>query len=108
MDRWTLLSRGERRALARALRRLGLSYGEIATLLPVAKATLAGWCRGIVLSPAATAAIRARTAPGSRAGVPVDTQWRRRAEIVRIRAAARRSARGLVSDPLWIAGVVLY
>ena len=48
-----------------------------------AKATIAGWCRGIELTPEQRRAIVERT--GSRAGVPVDTQHRRRLEIERIR-----------------------
>ena len=100
------MSRWKRTELGRDLRRLGLSYGEIMELIPVAKGTLAGWCRSIELSDAQALAIRERT--GSVRGVPRDTQWRRREEIERIRADAREEAATLVSDPLWLAGTVMY
>lgn len=106
IDGWAGLHRWERAELGRALRRLGLSYGEITALIPVPKGTLAGWCRDIVLSPQQAAAIAART--GSRRGVPRDTQRKRRAEGERIRAEARAFAAEHLTDPFWVAGTVLY
>ncbi len=103
---WESLSRWERAELGRALRRLGWSYGEIMAVLPVAKGTLAGWCREIRLTSEQALAIRRRT--GSRKGVPRDTQRKRRAEVERIRANARQCAPTLAADPLWTAGVALY
>lgn len=104
--RFESLGRWDRAELGRSLRLAGLSYGEIMELIPVPKGTLAGWCREIRLSAEQAAAIRART--GSQLGVPRDTQWRRRVEVEAIRAEASRSAKKLVSDPLWVGGVVLY
>lgn len=72
VGRWAALSRWERAEAARALRRLGWSYGEIRSLVDVPTATLSGWCRGIYLTPEQVAGITART--GSRRGVPRDTQ----------------------------------
>jgi hypothetical protein len=103
---WERLSRWERSELGRALRRVGMSYGEIMDYLEVKKSTLATWCRDIELTAEQKRAIELRT--GSRAGIPVDTQWRRRLEIEDIRARARREASILIHDPFWIAGVVLY
>ena len=75
-------------------------------LIPVPRSTLAGWCRGIPLTPEQTAAIRSRT--GSRKGIPRDTQRKRREEVERIREEARTEAARLVHDPLWLAGTCLY
>ncbi len=105
-EKWEDLSRWDRAELGRALRRLGWTYSEIRLLIPVPKATLSGWCSGIDLSASQVDAIKARTA--SQAGVPRDTQWRRRQEIQQIRAAAAKEVPHLVSDPLWVAGTTLY
>jgi hypothetical protein len=106
IDDWEAMSRWERSELGRDLRRLGLSYGEIRQHIDVIKSTLATWCRDIVLTDKQKAAIRVRT--GSRAGIPVDTNWRRRLEIEEIRQKAGCQVRDLVQAPLWIAGVILY
>jgi len=100
------LSRWERSELGRDLRRLGLSYGEIMELIPVKKSTLATWCRDIELSAIQIEAIRQRRA--QEPGVRRDTQWRRRREIEIIRERAQGQVDGLIGDPLWLAGVVLY
>lgn len=42
------------------------------------------------------------------AGIPRDTQWKRRQEIERIQDAARHQAETLVKDPFWVGGVMLY
>lgn len=101
------LSRWERAELGRALRRLGWTYGEIRGVIPVPKGTLSNWCREIRLNDEQVAAIKERTY-GSRLGVPVDTQWRRRMEIEQIEEKARSEVAILIHDPLWVAGVLLY
>lgn len=103
---WNVLSRWERSELGRQLRRLGLSYGEILTLIPVPKGTLAGWCAGIELTDAQQEQIFERT--GSLKGIPGDTQWRRRLETEGIRVEALAEVPGLMSNTLWLAGTVLY
>jgi hypothetical protein len=105
---WDELHRWERSELGKALRRLGLTYGEIRELIPVPKGTLSYWCREIRLSEEQVEAIRERTGPETRLGIPVDTQWRRREEIDRIRADARQFAKEHLDDPFFVAGVVLY
>jgi transposase len=100
------LSRWERSEVARDLRRLGLSYGEIRELIDVKKSTLATWCRDIALSESQKQAILERT--GSRRGIPVDTQWRRREEVQRLQQEAGEEVARLVLQPGWVAGVVLY
>ena len=107
-DEWDDLHRWERSELGKSLRRLGLTYTEIRDLIPVPKGTLSYWCREIRLSPEQIEAIRARTGSGSRLGIPVNTQWRRRREIAAIEEAARSEAADRLSDPLWLAGVCLY
>jgi len=105
---WDELHRWERAELGRALRRLGLTYGEIRGLIPVPKGTLSGWCREVRLTEEQIAAIRRRTGPASRTGIPVDTQWKRRLEIAQIREEATAEVPGLLAEPLWVAGVALY
>jgi hypothetical protein len=104
---WEALSRWERSELGKDLRREGLSYAEIMALVPVKKSTLATWCREVRLTDEQYAAIKERTY-GSRLGIPVDTQWRRRAEIEDVRTAARAEVPVLITDPVWVAGTVLY
>lgn len=104
--RWATLPGRQRAELGRALRRLGWTYTEIRELIPVPKATLAGWCRDIVLTDTQVAAIEERT--GARRGVPRDTQRRRRAEVERIRSEAQRFAHEHLHDSLFVAGTVLY
>ena len=65
-------------------------------------------CREIRPSDAAVDAIRSRTGPGSRLGVPVDTQRRRRHEVAQLRANTRGFARRHLDDAFFIAGVALY
>jgi len=104
---WDQLSRWERSEAGKDLRRLGLTYAEIMDLIPVKKSTLATWCRDIRLSDEQYAAIKERTY-GSRLGIPVDTNWRRREEVEQIRRGAQVEAPSLMSEPLWVAGTVLY
>ena len=103
---WDQLRPHDRAELGRALRRLGLSYGEIRRLIPVPKSTLSGWCASIVLSQEQIVAMAART--GSPKGVPRDTQWRRRAQIADIRSAAVAEVPTLLREPLWAAGTAMY
>jgi hypothetical protein len=103
---WETLSRWERSELGKDLRRLGLSYGEIMDLIPVRKSTLATWCRDVRLTEEQYTGIKKRT--GSQEGIPRDTNRRRRAEIEQIRRDAVARVPELISDPLWLAGVVLY
>ncbi len=100
------LSQWERAELGRSLRRLGWTYTEIGAVVPAAKSTIAGWCRGIELSPGQIDAIARRT--DTKAGIPRDTQWRRHAERAAIIEAARAEAKCRTADPEWVAGVMLY
>jgi hypothetical protein len=58
---WPELHRWERSELGKAMRRLGLTYGEIRDIVPVPKGTLSYWCREIRLSPDQVIAIRERS-----------------------------------------------
>ena len=104
---WDELHRWERSELGKALRRLGLTYGEIRELIPVPKATLSYWCRDIRLTDEQVEAIRERVTD-RRTGIPVDTQWRRREAVQSIRGDARKEVPLLLADPRWTAGTVLY
>ncbi len=105
---WDELHRWERSELGKALRRLGLTYGEIREIIPVPKGTLSYWCRDVELTTSQVRAIRERSGAGSRAGIPVDTQWQRRREIRTLEETARAEAHTLIEDPLWLAGVMLF
>ena len=102
---WDDLHPWERRRLGVQLRRLGLTHGEIRSIIPVPKSTLQGWLRDVELSSQQIAAIRRRT---SRRGIPVDTQWRRRLAIAAIRAEAHAFANDHLDDPLFVAGTAMY
>ena len=103
---WDSLDRPERVRCARSLRGRGWSITEMADTLPISQATASTWCNGAILSSeqAAEIARRGRAKRSPR----IDTQWRRRREVERLEAAARRDALRLRSDPLWVAGTVLY
>ena len=103
---WDKLSPWERAQLGRAIRQLGWSYGEIMTVVPVPKSTLANWCRNVMITPEQGNAILTRT--GSRKGVPRDTQRMRRSEVEKIRSEATSYAITHLDDPQWIAGTVMY
>ncbi len=105
---WDDLHRWERSELGKALRRFGLTYGEIRDLIPVPKATISSWCRDIRLSPGQIAAIKERSSAGARKGIPVDTQHRRRTQLNRIRADARTFSKQRLDDSFFVAGVALY
>ena len=92
--------------LGKDLRRLGLSYGEIMGLITVKKSTLATWCRDVGLTEIQYAAIKSRT--GSVAGIPRDTNHKRRREIEELREIAQDLVPDLIKDPFWVAGLVLY
>jgi hypothetical protein len=105
---WDDLHRWERKQLGLALRRLGLTYSEIQTIIPVPKGTLSNWSRGIVLSREQRTAITSRAGPGSRRGIPVNTQRQRHDEIRSIQSDAAQFAQSHLEDSKFIAGVVLY
>ena len=102
---WDHLTRAARVELVRQLRGVGLSYGEIRSIVPVAAATLSTWCRDVALTPAQRQAIDDRTLRG---GGRRDTQRRRRLAVEEIRRSAAAEVPALISDPLWLAGTILY
>jgi len=105
---WQHLHRWERKQLGLALRRLGLTYTEIQDIIPVPKGTLSNWCQNVRLSGGQIDEIVERTGPHNFAGVPRDTQWRRRLEIEAIRMEARSFAKSHIDDAIFVGGVVLY
>jgi len=105
---WEVLHQWERRQLGMALRRLGLTYSEIQSVIPVPKGTLSNWSREVALTRGQIDAIRQRTGPNTQRGIPKDTQWKRRLEIEMIRSDARAFAESHLDDARFVAGVVLY
>lgn len=106
--RWNDMGAVDRRQLVRGFRTLGFSYSEITEATSLPRSTVATWCNDITLTGSQQSAIEQRTGATSRRGTSIDTQWRRRAEIRRIRADATRYADGAGDDPLFVAGVCLY
>lgn len=105
---WDALHRWERKQLGMALRRLGLTYSEIQSVIPAPKSTLSNWCRDVLLSTEQINGIGVRTGPHTFVGIPKDTQWRRRIEIGAIRSEARAFAESHLQDAYFVGGVVLY
>lgn len=108
IDRWSGLKQWERRELGQELRLMGLSYREIAGVIPVHKGTLSGWCHDLPLTDEQRHrfAHRPRTAAQHRVGAQRRRDALRRAAALRTRA--REEARNLLDDPFWVAGVVAY
>jgi hypothetical protein len=114
IGRWNDLKQWERREIGQELRRSGLTYREIASVIPVAKGTLSGWCRDLQLAPAQRARLEAAL---SRADVQRRSTRRSVGSVLRDRALARAAdvrERGHseaaihIHDPFWVAGVVAY
>ena len=107
--RWADLKRWERRDLGRALRMLGLSYKEIASIVPVSKGTLSGWCRDIELTASQIGRLAALRPDTARV---IEVAAGRKRDAIERKEAARKAGRieatGLLQNPLWIAGVVAY
>jgi hypothetical protein len=106
---WPTLKRWQRREVGQQLRCSGLSYSEIASLIPVTKGTLSGWCRDISLTDDQKARLALR--PGRIAFARRQGADRRRRALQRaaeIRESARTEVAELRSDPFWMAGVVAY
>jgi len=105
---WEQLHRWERKQLGLALRRLGLTYSEIRSVIPVPKATLSNWGQEVALTATQIDTIERRTGPHTQRGIPRDTQRRRRLEIEEIRVRAALYFEEHCANPLLIAGVHLY
>jgi transposase len=107
--RWVDLKRWERRELAQELRRLGLSYREIADVIPVSKATLSGWCADIELTAEQAQRLsEKRPALAVRQRLGKERRMQARRERALIRSAAALEAASLLDDAQWTAGTVAY
>ena len=69
-SQWEDLHRWERKQLGIALRRLGLTYSEIQSIIPVPSSTQSNWTRDVTLSRDQIEAIRERTDAHTFRGVP--------------------------------------
>jgi len=105
---WGDLHRWERKQLGMALRRLGLTYSEIQSVIPVPSGTLSNWCRDVPLRSNQVAAIKLRAGPHNFVGIPRDTQRKRRIEVEKIRLRAKHFAESHLDDARFVGGVVLY
>ena len=101
--RWDQLKRWERREIGQALRMMGLSYREIAAVIPVHKGTLSGWCRDLGVSW-----VHRRQIAQRRSSVGALLRQRAVDRVSAIRRRAQAEADELISDPHWVAGVVAY
>jgi hypothetical protein len=108
-ERWGELKRWERRELGQDLRRLGLSYNEIARIIPVSKGTLSGWCRDLEL-PLDLRRRLALIRPKLDSQIALGPRRRKEAleRKAAIRSAAQEEVRWRCADPFWIAGLVAY
>jgi hypothetical protein len=106
---WNELKRWERRELAQQLRRVGLSYGEITTIVPVSKSSLSKWCRDIPLSDNQIARLTEATGRrAARRAVGQKLRERNLARIGALRSEATAEAASLATDPFWVAGAIAY
>lgn len=89
------------------LRKKGLTYSAILEKIPVAKSTLALWFKEVKLStPQFQRLTQKRLAAGLRGGLAKRNQ--RIQKSLNIENMAKQEAQGLMKDPLWLAGVLLY
>lgn len=90
-----------------ALRKQGLSYSEILARVPVAKSTVSLWLRDVGLAKKQKQLItQKRTAGRLRA---LDIIRKNKIKRVNdIKDLARSEVPSLISDPFWLAGVILY
>ncbi|MEN8040023.1 MAG: hypothetical protein ABFR95_00815 [Actinomycetota bacterium] len=107
-SQWSELHRWERKQLGMALRRLGLTYSEIQSVIPVPRGTISNWSQEVTLTGAQIDAIKERVGSKIQRGIPRDTQWRRRLEIEVIRSEAKAFAVSNLYDARFVGGVVLY
>jgi hypothetical protein len=106
---WPDLKQWERREIGQELRRMGLSYREVAAVIPVTKGTLSGWCRDIELSDDQRQRLSfrpSRIAAARQRGLTRREGALQRADAIRTAAAAE--VPDLRRDPFWVAGAVAY
>jgi hypothetical protein len=107
-SQWQDLHRWERKQLGMALRRLGLTYSEMQSVIPVPRSTLSNWISNVPLSEEQANSIASRTGSQRQRGTRRDTQWRRRIEVEEIRTEACGYFANNNSNPLFATGVSLY
>ena len=105
------MKRWEVKEKAILLRKKGLSYREIRDKVPVAKSTLSNWCKDIELTKEQIARLSQLKKNGGYAGSLKGSkvnQERRAREIRQIKEAAKSEVSLLISERLWLAGLMLY
>lgn len=101
----------EEKLKAQALRRQGLSYGEIKQQIPVSKGTLSEWCKDISLTKTQKLRLLNNKKFGQKKGSLVAAENKRQARIKRteqIRKKAKKDIGKLMARDKFITGVALY
>lgn len=106
INAWADLKRWERKEIGQTLRRMGLSYREIAAVIPVHKGTLSGWCRDIDLGDEHARRLSEKRAERREIGRRLHQRAVDRAQA--IRETAHTEADRYLCDPFWVAGVTAY
>lgn len=90
-----------------ALRKKGLTYSEIRAQIPVAKSTLSDWLHSVGLAKHQKQRITEKKKLAQKLGADARKNQRVEKESL-IHATARSEVSKLITDPLWLLGVVLY
>lgn len=102
-----MITKDKQKAEVIALRKQGLSYSEILARVPVAKSTVSLWLRDVGLAKKQKQLITQKRIDGRLRAIEAI----RRNKIQRvkdIKDSAREEVALLISDPFWLAGVILY
>ena len=89
------------------LRKQGLSYSEIMSLIPVSKSTLSWWLRDFKIRPEMQKRITDRQLKGIRESAKKRKEARY-AAITEIRKSAHKDIKEVSKKELWLMGVALY
>lgn len=89
------------------LRKLGRSYNEILSIVPVAKSTLSLWLRDVGLAKARQQILTAKKLAASRRGGEA-RKWQRMQISVEIKDRARAEIGDLTQRERWLIGIALY
>jgi hypothetical protein len=103
--RWDELKRWERKEIGQTLRRMGLTYREIAAVIPVCKATLSVWCRELEVPQTFSERRDGLATAGRSLKKRRHVAWDRATVI---RGEARQEVASLVGRSSWVAGAVAY
>lgn len=95
------------RTRATVLRKKGNTYSEIATRVPVSKATLSIWLRDVPLPVSYHEKIAKLKLKAREKGWEA-RRFERRSRTARIEEEAKKEVASLLAHPLWVTGLTLY